>query len=100
MTSFRPTASISQFSVARTRRPLRGALRVPADKSITHRALMLASLANGTTRIENYLDSDTTRATLNCMRGLGADIQELNAQTLVVHGRGLNSLQEPRDVLY
>lgn len=61
---------------------------------------MLAPLAHGETRIENYLDSETTRATLNCMRALGAEIREQDAQTLVVNGRGLHSLQEPRDVLY
>lgn len=79
---------------------MRGTLHVPADKSITHRALMLAPLLNGESRIENYLDSETTRATLNCMRAMGADIQALDAQTLVVRGHGLHSLQEPRDVLY
>jgi 3-phosphoshikimate 1-carboxyvinyltransferase len=57
-------------------------------------------LAHGETRIENFLDSETTRATLNCMRALGADIREEDAHTLVVRGRGLHSLQEPRDVLY
>lgn len=80
--------------------PLRGSIRVPADKSITHRALMLAPLAHGDTRIENYLDSETTRATLHCMRALGADIIVQDAGTLLVRGRGLHSLQEPRDVLY
>ncbi len=60
---------------------------------------MLLPLAHGASRIENYLDSETTRATLNCMRALGADIQELDARTLRVNGRGLHSLQEPRDVL-
>jgi 3-phosphoshikimate 1-carboxyvinyltransferase len=73
---------------------------MPADKSLTHRALMLTPLLNGETRIENYLDSETTRASLNCMRALGADIVELDAFTLQVRGHGLHSLQEPRDVLF
>ncbi|OQY83748.1 MAG: 3-phosphoshikimate 1-carboxyvinyltransferase [Chloroflexi bacterium UTCFX4] len=91
---------MSEFFSRAAPNPLRGAIRVPADKSITHRALMLAPLLNGKTRIENFLDSETTRATLNCMRAMGADIQEIDAHTLRVHGRGLRSLQEPRDVLY
>jgi 3-phosphoshikimate 1-carboxyvinyltransferase len=91
---------MTAFSISPTPHPLRGALRVPADKSITHRALMLAPLLHGESRIENYLDSGTTRATLNCMRALGADIAEIDAHTLRVNGRGLHSLQEPRDVLY
>ncbi len=91
---------MTTFSVTRAVHPLRGALRVPADKSITHRALMLAPLVQGECRIENYLDSETTRATLSCMRALGAEIEARDANTLVVRGRGLRSLQEPRDVLY
>jgi 3-phosphoshikimate 1-carboxyvinyltransferase len=90
---------MTEFSISPTPHPLRGALRVPADKSITHRALMLLPLAAGESYIENYLDSETTRATLNCMRALGADIIKVDAHTLRVNGRGLHSLQEPRDVL-
>jgi 3-phosphoshikimate 1-carboxyvinyltransferase len=91
---------MTEFSVTSTHQSLRGTIRVPADKSITHRALMLTPLVHGETRIENYLDSETTRATLNCMRALGADIQEIDSRTWRVNGRGLHSLQEPRDVLY
>ncbi len=91
---------MSEFRITLSSHPLRGTIRLPADKSITHRALMLAPLIHGETRIENFLDSETTRATLNCMRALGAEIVEHDATTLIVHGRGLHSLQEPRDVLY
>lgn len=91
---------MTELAVRPSTQPLRGALTLPADKSITHRALMLASVANGATRVENYLDSETTRATLNAMRAMGADIQETDAHTLVIRGRGLRSLQEPRDVLF
>ena len=91
---------MSEFSISPTAHALRGTVQVPADKSITHRALMLAPLANGESRIENYLDSETTRATLNCMRAMGADISEIDSHTLRVNGRGLHSLQESRDVLY
>lgn len=91
---------MSEFSIASTAQSLRGTVRVPADKSLTHRTLMLAPLLHGESRIENYLDSETTRATLNCMRAMGAEIQELDSTTLRVQGRGLHSLQEPRDVLY
>ncbi len=91
---------MTEFRISPTTKPLRGTLRVPADKSITHRALMLTPLLQGETRIENFLDSETTRATLNCMRALGAEIVEHDATTLIVRGRGLHSLQEPRDVLW
>ncbi len=91
---------MSEFSVTPTPNSLHGIIRVPADKSITHRALMLTPLLQGETRIENFLDSETTRATLNCVRAMGADIQEIDSNTLRVNGRGLHSLQEPRDVLW
>lgn len=91
---------MSDFHLSTTSQSLRGTIRVPADKSITHRALMLTPLLHDESRIENYLDSETTRATLNCMRALGADIQVVDENTLRVNGRGLHSLQEPRDVLF
>lgn len=91
---------MTELVITGTKRALRGTLRVPADKSITHRALMLAPLGEGDSLIENYLDSETTRATLDCMRAMGAEIEALDATRLHVRGRGLHSLQEPRDVLY
>lgn len=91
---------MSEITLSHAAKPLAGRIPIPADKSITHRACMLTPLIHGESRIHNYLDSETTRATLNCMRALGADIQETEPGTLVVHGRGLHSLQEPHDVLY
>jgi 3-phosphoshikimate 1-carboxyvinyltransferase len=91
---------MSEYRISHVSQPLHGTIQIPADKSITHRALMLAPLAQGETRIENYLDSETTRATLNCMRAMGAEIHELDPHTLRVQGRGLRSLKEPQDVLY
>jgi len=53
--------------------PLRGSLVPPADKSISHRAALIAAMCEGTTTIVNYLDSDDTRATLRAVAALGAD---------------------------
>ncbi len=80
--------------------PLRGTVRVPADKSISHRAVILGALADGDTRIENFLQSETTRATVKCLRALGAEIEGPGPNTLMVHGRGLHSLREPGDILF
>lgn len=91
---------MTQFLLSPPRQPLQGSVRAPADKSITHRALMLAPLAKGETRIENYLDSETTRATLNCMLALGAHIESPDPHTLLVRGGGMRSLQEPLDILF
>ena len=91
---------MTEFTISPTLHPLRGTLRVPADKSISHRAAILAAIADGDTRIENFLPSETTHATLDCLRAMGAEIETRDATTLIVHGRGLRGLREPNDVLF
>jgi 3-phosphoshikimate 1-carboxyvinyltransferase len=81
------------------RHPLRGAIRVPGDKSISHRALLLAAIAGGTSRIERWLPAGDTLATLAAVRALGMPLavteDEPNAWTLVIEGQGLHGLQPP-----
>ncbi|MGE5263934.1 MAG: 3-phosphoshikimate 1-carboxyvinyltransferase [Acidobacteriota bacterium] len=91
---------MSEFRFAPAAQPLRGSLRVPADKSISHRAAILSTLTGGSTRIENFLQSETTNATLRCLEDLGAEIERADSTTLVISGRGLHSLQEPGEVLF
>ena len=76
-----------------------GELRVPSDKSISHRAIIIGSLADGKVRVKNWLRSADTLATLNIYRSLGADIEELSPTELLVKGKGLYSFKEPADVL-
>jgi len=76
-----------------------GTLRVPSDKSISHRAIILGSLAEGDTLVKSWLRSADTEATLKIYRSLGVDIEELDENTLLVKGKGLHSLKEPSDVL-
>lgn len=76
-----------------------GQCRVPGDKSISHRAVIFGSIAEGRTRIRNFLNGHDCFATVNVMRALGVRIDERSATELVVHGVGLNGLQEPEDVL-
>jgi 3-phosphoshikimate 1-carboxyvinyltransferase len=68
--------------------PLRGAVQVPADKSISHRAALIGAMASGPVRIRNYLDAADTRSTLAAVQRLGA-IVENRGQELVVRGCGL-----------
>jgi 3-phosphoshikimate 1-carboxyvinyltransferase len=91
---------MSEFRFAPAAQPLRGSLRVPADKSISHRAAILSTLTGGSTRIENFLQSETTNATLRCLENLGAEIERADSSTLVIRGRGLHSLREPGEVLF
>lgn len=72
---------------------LRGCVTVPGDKSISHRALLLGALAEGSSHITGFLPSGDCRATLNCLRALGVRIQTHNATTLTVHGRGPGGLE-------
>lgn len=75
--------------------PLRGRLRVPGDKSISHRALILGALAEGDSRIEGFLDAADTRATLECLRALDVAIEGPDGGVVVVHGRGSGAFSEP-----
>ncbi len=78
---------------------LRGRIEIPGDKSITHRALMLNATAEGEARIDGFLDAADTRSTLECMRALGAEIQQPAPDVLIVRGRGRAGLREASDVL-
>ena len=78
---------------------LRGTVRVPGDKSISHRALMLGAIAAGETRITGLLLGEDPRSTASCFRAMGVEISELNSQSVTVRGVGLGNLQEPADVL-
>ncbi|MFM7363077.1 MAG: 3-phosphoshikimate 1-carboxyvinyltransferase [Cuspidothrix sp.] len=78
---------------------LRGRIRVPGDKSISHRALMLGAIAEGKTQIQGLLLGEDPRSTAACFRALGAEISELNTELVTVKGIGLGNFQEPVDVL-
>ena len=64
---------------------LRGELTVPGDKSISHRAVMFGSLAQGTTKITHFLEGADCLSTISCFRKMGIDI-ERNASEILVHG--------------
>ncbi|MFO7698618.1 MAG: 3-phosphoshikimate 1-carboxyvinyltransferase [Anaerolineae bacterium] len=73
-----------------------GRATVPGDKSITHRALLLGGLGDGSSRIDGYLDSGDCRATIGCLTALGVTIERPADDALVVHGRGLHGWQAPQ----
>ena len=75
--------------------PLHGVLDIPGDKSISHRAIMLAALADGTSRIEGFLEGEDTRATAVVFAQLGVRIEAPQPNTRLVHGVGLDGLQPP-----
>jgi 3-phosphoshikimate 1-carboxyvinyltransferase len=78
---------------------LQGRIRVPGDKSISHRALMLGALSQGETEIQGLLLGEDPRSTASCFQAMGAEISELNTELVRVKGIGLGNLLEPVDVL-
>lgn len=80
-------------------RPLTGRIRVPGDKSVSHRAIMLASLAEGVSRIDGFLEGEDTRATAAVFQRLGVTIEEPSPQSRIVHGVGLHGLRASTDAL-
>ena len=79
--------------------PLRGCLTVPGDKSISHRAVMLGALANGTTHITGFLMGEDCLSTIDCFRKMGVEI-EVREDEVIVEGVGLHGLCEPEEALY
>lgn len=79
-------------------KPLCGEVVVPGDKSISHRAVMFGSLANGTTEIRHFLTGEDCISTISCFRKMGISI-ELSGEQVLVHGRGLHGLQAPDSLL-
>jgi len=87
----------SGTNIARVRpvKSIMGIVDVPSDKSIAHRAALFSAIADGTSRLVDYPESDDPASTLACLRGLGVDPHEQD-EILVVEGRGLFGLQTPR----
>src|SRR5438309_11538163 len=79
--------------VIRPARNLVGSLRLPGDKSISHRYAMLAAIAEGTTRLKNFSTGADCVSTLGCVQALGADVQRTE-DTVVIRGQGPR-LQSP-----
>src|SRR5215475_11871783 len=76
-------------------RRLRGRLRVPGDKSISHRYAMLAALAEGTSVLTNFAPGADCRSTLSCLGRLGVGVAEGHGGTVTLLGRGLHALSSP-----
>ena len=78
---------------------LTGELTPPGDKSLSHRAVMFAAIAEGTTEITGFLPGEDTLNTAKAVRMLGITVEEKGPGALTVHGRGLDGLAEPSGVL-
>lgn len=85
--------------ILKYKKSLNGQFIVSGDKSMTHRAIMLASISNGITTINAYLKGADCISTINCFKSLGIHIEE-NKETITVYGRGLYGLSSPNGTLF
>lgn len=76
-----------------------GTIKVPGDKSISHRAIMTGSIAKGMTTIEGLLTAEDCLSTVRVFKQLGVDIERTAESSFIVQGKGLRGLQEPTDIL-
>jgi 3-phosphoshikimate 1-carboxyvinyltransferase len=88
----------NKLKLTKPEQGLNGELQVPGDKSISHRAVMFGAVAEGKTRIHNFLMGEDCLSTISCFRKLGVDIK-LKEDVVVVDGNGWDSLSEPTEVL-
>lgn len=87
--------SSSQHWIATAGGPLQGTLSIPGDKSVSHRAVMFAALADGVSRIEGFLEGEDTRATAAIFQQLGVRIETPTPSQRIVHGVGVDGLRAP-----
>ncbi len=78
--------------------PLKGTVTVPGDKSISHRSVMFGALADGTTKVTNFLRGADCLSTISCFRKLGIEIEE-TPEEIRIHGKGLHGLTAPDSML-
>jgi 3-phosphoshikimate 1-carboxyvinyltransferase len=90
---------VTDFVVHPAKRPLEGSVPVPSDKSIGHRALLLASLANGKSRVKSFARGEDNVSTANAMRAMGVVIDDVGPTELAVTGAGIFGLVAPRSPL-
>ena len=82
-------------------RALRGEIRVPGDKSISHRAVMFGALSEGITEASHFLMSADCLSTISCFEKMGIRVDvDSDTETVTVHGQGLHSLSKPQELLY
>ena len=77
---------------------LKGEVTIPGDKSISHRSIMLGSIALGTTEITHFLEGADCLSTIDCFRKMGVEI-ERKPSSILVHGKGLRGLHAPNETL-
>jgi len=90
---------MKRLQVEKTTLPLIGTVRVPGDKSISHRAVMFGAVADGPTVVQGFLTAEDCLRTVDCFRKMGVRISDPSAAEMRIEGCGWEGLQEPTEVL-
>ena len=98
MASHHDTQTLTFRSTAAER--LSGEARVPGDKSVSHRSIMLGSLADGVTEVSGFLEGEDSLNTLRCFRAMGVSITDPEEGRVTIEGVGLHGLKAPSEPLY
>jgi len=77
---------------------IKGEITIPGDKSISHRGVMFGAISEGITELTGFLDGADCRSTIGCFRAMGIDITQ-EADHVIIHGKGLNGLSQPNNML-
>ncbi|MGI6713070.1 MAG: 3-phosphoshikimate 1-carboxyvinyltransferase [Bacillota bacterium] len=88
-----------KFNVHKLKKGVQKKIHVPGDKSISHRAVLLGSIAQGTTSIDGFLMGEDCLSTVNCIRELGIEVNILEPGKLIVKGKGIWGWKEPLNIL-
>lgn len=89
---------MSTITLATNCHKLIGQIDIPGDKSISHRSIMFGALAQGTTTVTNFLAGEDCLNTIACFQKLGVEITNENKK-ITIHGKGMNGLTEPAEIL-
>lgn len=79
-------------------KPLQGEINIPGDKSISHRAVMIGAISEGTTEVTNFLQGADCLSTISCFQKMGIEIENM-PEKITIHGKGLHGLKAPTEIL-
>nr|WP_317198870.1 bifunctional prephenate dehydrogenase/3-phosphoshikimate 1-carboxyvinyltransferase [uncultured Psychrobacter sp.] len=99
-TPYTDTSAMSASYIISPSQTLTGTIAIPGDKSISHRSIMLGSLATGVTRVTGFLEGEDALATLQAFRDMGVTIEGPDKGELTIHGVGMHGLKPSKTPLY
>lgn len=87
-------------TISKINKAIKAEIKIPGDKSISHRSIILGSIAKGTTEVTNFLDGEDCICTRKAFEALGVEIEIIDANRLKIHGKGLDKLSVTKEEIY